>query len=87
MPHPKSSVKIVEVCWVAPQPGSPHSAYTPDQSLPLTYFDLLWVRFPPVERLYFYELTSSNSFDFVLLKISKLPSLSFSNTSYLSPET
>ncbi|KAK9913055.1 hypothetical protein M0R45_036881 [Rubus argutus] len=55
------SVKMVEICRVAPKPGSPDSA-TPDQvSLSLTYFDMVWLRFPPVQRLYFFELTSSSS--------------------------
>ncbi|KAK9924922.1 hypothetical protein M0R45_033263 [Rubus argutus] len=55
MAQSNSSVKKVEVCRVAPKPGSP------DQSLPLTLFDLLWLRFAPVERLYFYETSSTDS--------------------------
>ncbi|PRQ54755.1 putative isoflavone-7-O-beta-glucoside 6''-O-malonyltransferase [Rosa chinensis] len=51
-----NSVKLVEICRVAPKPGAPDLL-----SLPLTYFDSLWLRFPPVQRLYFYELTSSSS--------------------------
>ncbi|PRQ54753.1 putative isoflavone-7-O-beta-glucoside 6''-O-malonyltransferase [Rosa chinensis] len=51
-----NSVKMVEICRVAPKPGVPDLL-----SLPLTYFDSLWLRFPPVQRLYFYELTSSSS--------------------------
>ncbi|XP_062000397.1 phenolic glucoside malonyltransferase 2-like [Rosa rugosa] len=50
------SVKKVEVCRVAPKPGSPEN-----QSLPLTFFDLLWLRFQPVERLYFYQTSSTDS--------------------------
>ncbi|KAL6136636.1 hypothetical protein ACLB2K_061931 [Fragaria x ananassa] len=50
------SVKKVEVCRVAPKPGSPEN-----QSLPLTLFDLFWLRFPPVERLYFYQTSSTDS--------------------------
>ncbi|KAL6129944.1 hypothetical protein ACLB2K_068326 [Fragaria x ananassa] len=52
-----SSVKLVEICRVAPKPG----AQVDLLSLPLTYFDSLWLRFPPVQRLYFYESTSSSS--------------------------
>ncbi|KAM5552208.1 hypothetical protein ABKV19_026865 [Rosa sericea] len=51
-----NSVKMVELCRVAPKPDAPDLL-----SLPLTYFDSLWLRFPPVQRLYFYELTSSSS--------------------------
>ncbi|KAK9924921.1 hypothetical protein M0R45_033262 [Rubus argutus] len=53
-----NSVKVVEVCRVAPIPSSPDSA-TSDQSL-LTLFDLLWLRFLPVEPLYFYEIPSTS---------------------------
>ncbi|XP_024183624.2 phenolic glucoside malonyltransferase 1 [Rosa chinensis] len=75
MPHPNTSVQIVEVCRVTPQPNSPDStADTPDLSLPLTYFDLFWLRFPPVQRLYFYELTSSPS-NFVLENLKSSLSL------------
>ncbi|KAL6125021.1 hypothetical protein ACLB2K_077529 [Fragaria x ananassa] len=52
-----SSVKLVEICRVAPKPG----AQVDLLSLPLTYFDSLRLRFPPVQHLYFYELTSSSS--------------------------
>ncbi|KAM5552432.1 hypothetical protein ABKV19_026995 [Rosa sericea] len=51
-----NSVKMVEICRVAPKPGAPDLL-----SLPLTYFDSLFLRFPPVQRLYFYELISSSS--------------------------
>ncbi|KAM5581191.1 hypothetical protein ABKV19_010423 [Rosa sericea] len=57
MAHP-SSVIVVEVCRVAPVTGSPDFP-TLDQSLPL--FDLRWLRFKPVERLYFYETSSPDS--------------------------
>ncbi|KAM5581193.1 phenolic glucoside malonyltransferase 2 [Rosa sericea] len=50
------SVKKVEVCRVAPKPGS-----SENQSLPLTFFDLCWLRFQPVERLYFYQTSSTDS--------------------------
>ncbi|KAJ1381707.1 Transferase [Sesbania bispinosa] len=52
---------VVQVCSVAPLQGTP-------TSLPLTFFDLLWLRFPPVERLFFYEYQNSTSsfFDSVL---------------------
>ncbi|KAK9924924.1 hypothetical protein M0R45_033265 [Rubus argutus] len=58
MAHPNSLVKVVEVCRVAPIPASP----LPDHySLPLTFFDIRWLRFAPVQRLYFYEISSTDS--------------------------
>ncbi|BFG26530.1 hypothetical protein CerSpe_128030 [Prunus speciosa] len=65
-----NSVRVVEVCNVAPQPSLPAgSATPPPEALPLTLFDLLWLRFAPVQRLFFYEF--SNSFDTTIL-VSKL---------------
>ncbi|KAL6139878.1 hypothetical protein ACLB2K_058179 [Fragaria x ananassa] len=51
------SVKKVEVCRVTPKQGSPEN----QSSLPLTFFDLLRLRFPPIERLYFYQTSSTDS--------------------------
>ncbi|KAK7265290.1 hypothetical protein RJT34_32908 [Clitoria ternatea] len=48
--HNKNNIKIHEHCKVPP-PSS-----TPTSSLPLTFFDTLWVRFHPVERIFFYSL-------------------------------
>ncbi|ONI19009.1 hypothetical protein PRUPE_3G253000 [Prunus persica] len=65
-----NSVRVLEVCNVAPQPSSPAgSATPPPEALPLTLFDLPWLRFAPVQRLFFYEI--SNSFDTAIL-VSKL---------------
>ncbi|CAB4305209.1 unnamed protein product [Prunus armeniaca] len=65
------SVKVVEVCKVAPPPSSSAcSATPPPEALPLTVFDLLWLRFAPVQRFFFYQI-SSNSFDTTTL-VSKL---------------
>ncbi|KAL4652372.1 hypothetical protein ACB092_01G228500 [Castanea dentata] len=54
-----NSVNILEVCRVNPLPSSLASA-TPS-SLPLTFFDILWLRFPPVERVFFYETPPTNA--------------------------
>ncbi|KAL6287739.1 hypothetical protein ACE6H2_012129 [Prunus campanulata] len=73
-----SSIKVVEVCWVAPKPSSPDSASPDDQSLPLTFFDLLWLRFPPIQRVFFYEISSFNTplfFDSILPKLKASLSL------------
>lgn len=63
------TVKVVEVCRVAPAPDLPNSASP--LSLPLTFFDLLWLRFPPVQQLFFYEIPSPNTplFDSVIQKL------------------
>jgi isoflavone 7-O-glucoside-6''-O-malonyltransferase len=57
----QESFKVIEVCNIEPyhEPTKPSQSPT---SLPLTFFDLLWLRFPPVERLFFYELTNSTTF-------------------------
>ncbi|KAK7266570.1 hypothetical protein RIF29_19219 [Crotalaria pallida] len=58
----QKTVKVIEVCLVQPPKGA-----TPT-SLPLTFFDLLWLRFPPSERLFIYEFPhpTSSFFDSVL---------------------
>ncbi|TQD74371.1 hypothetical protein C1H46_040083 [Malus baccata] len=67
------SVKVVEVCRVAPKPSSlPDSAHPDDVSLPLTFFDLRWLRFPPPQFLSFYNMPSfdpSHFFDSILPKL------------------
>ncbi|XP_031268483.1 malonyl-CoA:anthocyanidin 5-O-glucoside-6''-O-malonyltransferase-like [Pistacia vera] len=47
-----NSVKIQEVTKVTPHPDS-----TTEFSLPLTFFDIFWFKFHPVERLFFYQIT------------------------------
>ncbi|KAM5586399.1 phenolic glucoside malonyltransferase 1-like [Rosa sericea] len=54
-PNP-NPVKVVEVCRVAPEPASA------SKSLPLTFFDLLWLRFEPFQRLFFYEASNTALF-------------------------
>ncbi|XP_062114116.1 phenolic glucoside malonyltransferase 2-like [Humulus lupulus] len=51
----KSTVKVVEVCKVAPAPPATSGAINPPKSLPLTFFDLPWLRFPPIQYLSFYK--------------------------------
>ncbi|KAJ1435335.1 Transferase [Sesbania bispinosa] len=46
---PKSSIKIHEQCLVAPPSAT-------QLSLPLTFFDLFWLKFHPVERIFYYTL-------------------------------
>ncbi|TKY65083.1 Phenolic glucoside malonyltransferase 2 [Spatholobus suberectus] len=46
-------MKVVQVFNVAP---TSESEELPTQtSLPLTFFDILWLRLPPVQRIFFYE--------------------------------
>ncbi|CAK9326404.1 unnamed protein product [Citrullus colocynthis] len=47
-------VRILEVSKVAPPPSAPSSAT--HFSLPFTYFDALFLKIPPTERLFFYSL-------------------------------
>ncbi|XP_050936372.1 phenolic glucoside malonyltransferase 1-like isoform X4 [Cucumis melo] len=49
-----SSLKLIDVCKVSPSP----TAAAPS-SLPLTFFDLMWLRFHPIQRLLFYEFPSN----------------------------
>ncbi|XP_062151034.1 phenolic glucoside malonyltransferase 1-like [Alnus glutinosa] len=56
---PNNSVKVVEVFRVSPPPSSPDSGSP--RSLPLTLFDLIWLRFPPVQRVFFYEISPTNA--------------------------
>ncbi|KAK6919493.1 hypothetical protein RJ641_015397 [Dillenia turbinata] len=43
-------ISVLENCWVVPPPGTT----VPEKSLPLTFYDLPWLQFPPVQRLFFY---------------------------------
>ncbi|OMO91907.1 Transferase [Corchorus olitorius] len=54
-----NSVNILEETRVAPSSNSPKSAK--EFSLELTFFDICWFKFPPVECVYFYELSESDS--------------------------
>ncbi|XP_057491793.1 phenolic glucoside malonyltransferase 1-like [Actinidia eriantha] len=62
-------VKVLEVCRVAPPPLSPDS--TTPKSLPLTFFDMVLLKFPPTQRLYFYE-TSHPTTTFLEVVVPKL---------------
>ncbi|XP_072987262.1 anthocyanidin 3-O-glucoside 6''-O-acyltransferase-like [Typha latifolia] len=45
-----SLVRILEISQISPPQGS-----IPPTSLPLTFFDVIWLYSPPVERLFFYS--------------------------------
>ncbi|BFG26533.1 hypothetical protein CerSpe_128070 [Prunus speciosa] len=81
MAEPTSSVKVVEVCRVAPPPLPSPGSFASPSSLPLTFFDIRWLRFGPVQRLYFYQMPTYSEtplfFDSIL--VPKLKA-SLSNT-------
>ncbi|XP_078174608.1 coumaroyl-CoA:anthocyanidin 3-O-glucoside-6''-O-coumaroyltransferase 1-like [Carex rostrata] len=49
-------LKMIETSHVSPPAGS-----VPETSIPLTFFDVLWLHFSPVERLFFYSFQHSTS--------------------------
>ncbi|KEH25130.1 putative isoflavone-7-O-beta-glucoside 6''-O-malonyltransferase [Medicago truncatula] len=73
MAQHEESFKVVQNCNIEPLIDTTKPFPSPT-SLPLTFFDLLWLRFPPVERLFFYELTNSTTFFYETL----LPNLKHS---------
>ncbi|KAH0451593.1 hypothetical protein IEQ34_018892 [Dendrobium chrysotoxum] len=68
---PFHKLKVVEHCRIPPAASSSPTLFS---SIPLTYFDLLFLNFPPVQRLFFYDLpvTKSHFLD------SELPNLKHS---------
>ncbi|XP_022774055.1 phenolic glucoside malonyltransferase 1-like [Durio zibethinus] len=54
-----NSVKILQITRVNPSSNSAKSAK--EFSLPLTFFDIYWLKFPPVDCVYFYQLSKSTS--------------------------
>ncbi|CAL2250027.1 unnamed protein product [Prunus armeniaca] len=79
----QNSVKVIEICRVAPQPQAqqvPSHTDTQEFLHELTFFDLLWVRFRPSQRIFFYELPPSSHstplfFDSILPKLKASLSL------------
>ncbi|KAB2610389.1 phenolic glucoside malonyltransferase 1-like [Pyrus ussuriensis x Pyrus communis] len=73
MADANKSIKLVEICRIAPQHADQ------EFSLPLTFFDIIWLKFPPIQRLYFYEIVSSSKntffFDSILPKLKTALSL------------
>ncbi|XP_024625998.2 malonyl-CoA:anthocyanidin 5-O-glucoside-6''-O-malonyltransferase [Medicago truncatula] len=71
----KSNIKIHEHIKVTP-PSSTQKTTTP-----LTYFDIFWLRFHPVERVFFYTLPNSHSHtSFFFQKLVPILKSSFSLT-------
>ncbi|KAJ0100069.1 hypothetical protein Patl1_21754 [Pistacia atlantica] len=75
----KVIIKIHEVTKVTPS-----SASAAEFSLPLTLYDTIWFKFPPVERLFFYQITDLTPHFFNSVILPKLKqSLSLTLTHYL----
>ncbi|XP_047160370.1 malonyl-CoA:anthocyanidin 5-O-glucoside-6''-O-malonyltransferase-like [Vigna umbellata] len=74
------NLKIHEQCTVAP-PSAPQT------SLPLVFFDLFWLRFHPVERIFFYSLpvTHSNPSIFFAQVVPKLKNSLSHTLQHFSP--
>ncbi|XP_058092125.1 phenolic glucoside malonyltransferase 2-like [Magnolia sinica] len=53
---PLHNVKQLEVCEVSPPPGS-----IADATLPITFFDVLFLQLPPVQRLFFYQFPQTTT--------------------------
>ena len=53
---PPPILSVLETTLVAPSPSA--GAAPPESSLPLTFFDVLWLTSPPVERVFFYRLAA-----------------------------
>ncbi|KAL5552550.1 hypothetical protein UlMin_039951 [Ulmus minor] len=57
-----AEVEIVEICKVVPsKPGSLDHSKTPN-FLPLTFFDIRWLRLPPIQTILFYQLSTLKPF-------------------------
>nr|XP_034901457.1 phenolic glucoside malonyltransferase 1-like [Populus alba] len=67
---PQDSVKVLELCQVAPACNSPESVT--NFSLPLTFLDIAWFKFPPAQQIIFYELTESSPTFFNLVILPRL---------------
>lgn len=78
----RNRMEILEVTQVTPTFNSPKS--TTEFRLPLTFSDIIWFKFPPVERLFFYqfdELTPACFNSVILPKLKR--SLSLTLVHYL----
>ncbi|KAK7287260.1 hypothetical protein RIF29_00444 [Crotalaria pallida] len=60
MGSPNYSIKVHEHCRITP----PVPSVTHSSSLPLTSFDLLWLKFHPAESIFFYSFPTPNTDDY-----------------------
>ncbi|VAH94885.1 unnamed protein product [Triticum turgidum subsp. durum] len=73
---PPPILSVLETTLVTPSPSA--GAAPPECSLPLTFFDVLWLTSPPVERVFFYRLAADADVPAILsnLKTSLAKALS-----------
>ncbi|MED6189496.1 hypothetical protein PIB30_096481 [Stylosanthes scabra] len=74
-------MKTLQVFKASPSSlGSQNLLPSSSTSLPLTFFDILWLRLPPVQRVFFYEFPHQPSlfYDAILPKLKHSLSLSLS---------
>ncbi|XP_057766246.1 phenolic glucoside malonyltransferase 1-like [Salvia miltiorrhiza] len=65
------AIKIVELWSVSPTDGG-----AAEQTLPLVYFDMIWLHSPPADTLYFYDSKYSESYFFNTVAVKLKHSLS-----------
>ncbi|KAL4382645.1 Malonyl-CoA:anthocyanidin 5-O-glucoside-6''-O-malonyltransferase [Arachis hypogaea] len=75
-------MKTVQLFKVSPSSLGSQNSLPSSTSLPLTFFDILWLRLPPVQRVFFYEFPNQPSlfYDTILPKLKH--SLSLALTYY-----
>ncbi|MED6161214.1 hypothetical protein PIB30_058588 [Stylosanthes scabra] len=77
----QEAMKIVQVFKASPSSlGPQHLLPSSSTSLPLTFFDILWLRLPPVQRVFFYGFPHQPSFfyDAILPKLKHSLSVALS---------
>ncbi|KAL5552549.1 hypothetical protein UlMin_039950 [Ulmus minor] len=57
-----AEVEIVEICKVVPSKPSSLDHSTTPNFLPPTFFDIRWLRLPPIQTLLFYQLSTPKPF-------------------------
>ncbi|XP_057754373.1 malonyl-CoA:anthocyanidin 5-O-glucoside-6''-O-malonyltransferase-like [Arachis stenosperma] len=70
-------MKTVQLFKVSPSSLGSQNSLPSSTSLPLTFFDILWLRLPPVQRVFFYEFPHQPSlfYDTILPKLKHSLSL------------
>ncbi|WVZ06221.1 hypothetical protein V8G54_019567, partial [Vigna mungo] len=71
----QKAMKVVEVLSIAP--SSESKELPTEESFALTFFDILWLRLPPVQRVFFYEFHHPTDvfYDTLLPKLKRSLSL------------
>uniref|UniRef100_A0A0D9VG14 Uncharacterized protein n=1 Tax=Leersia perrieri TaxID=77586 RepID=A0A0D9VG14_9ORYZ len=58
-PHHRGSSRVLHTVRVAPSSNAGASTM-PERTVPLTFLDVIWLRSPPVERVFFYRLSDND---------------------------